>query len=93
MPIRKGSAVRHLLAVSALVLCSTFAWAGPDRPVTDDERTKLVAALTAEGCTGGRLKFDDDGYYEVDDAKCTDGHTYDFKFDRSYKMFEKDLEH
>ncbi len=85
--------MRHLLAISAFVLCSTAALAGPDRPVTDDEQAKLVAALTAQGCTGGRLQFDDDGYYEVDDAKCNDGRTYDFKFDRSYKMIEKDLEH
>ena len=62
-----------------------------DRPPTEDERTKLVAAMAAEGCSGGEMEFDDD-HYEVDDARCSDGRKYDLKFDRSFKLIEKELD-
>ena len=70
---------------------SLFAWwpaqAG-DRPLTDDERTKLVAAIAAAGCSGGQMEFDD-GLFEVDDARCSDGRSYDLKFDASFKLIAK----
>ena len=62
-----------------------------DRPVTEDERVKLTAAVAAQGCSGGKLEFDD-GKFEVDDAKCGDGKVYDLDFDASYKMIKKKLE-
>lgn len=34
----------------------------------------------------------DDGKFEVDDAKCSDGRTYDLDFDASFKLLEKDRE-
>jgi hypothetical protein len=77
-----------LAAVS--VLAATQARAD-DRPVTAEERTQLVAALQAQGCTGGKMEFDD-GKFEVDDAKCSDGRTYDLDFDTSFKLLKKDLE-
>ena len=57
-----------------LVLGGAPALAG--RAVTDDERAKLVSAVSAQGCSGGKMEFDD-GKYEVDDARCNDGKTYD----------------
>jgi hypothetical protein len=62
-----------------------------DRPVTAEERVQLVAALQAQGCTGGKMEFDD-GKFEVDNAKCSDGRTYDLDFDASFKLLKKDLE-
>jgi hypothetical protein len=62
-----------------------------DRPPTDEERARLSAAMQAEGCSGGWFEFDDDGY-EVDDARCGDGRTYDLKFDKSFKLIEKNLD-
>lgn len=62
-----------------------------DRPVTDQERTQLVAAMQAQGCTGGEMEFDD-GKFEVDDARCTDGKTYDLDFDASFKLIKKELD-
>jgi hypothetical protein len=59
------------------------AWAG--RPVTADERAKLSPAIAAEGCSGGKLEFDD-GKYEVDDAMCNDGQTYELKFDAGFRL-------
>lgn len=62
-----------------------------DRPVTAEEGAQLVAALQAQGCTGGKMEFDD-GKFEVDNAKCSDGRTYDLNFDASFKLLKKDLE-
>jgi hypothetical protein len=77
-----------LAAVS--VLAATQARAD-DRPVTAEESAQLVAALQAQGCTGGKMEFDD-GKFEVDNAKCSDGRTYDLDFDTSFKLLKKDLE-
>jgi hypothetical protein len=59
--------------------------------VTDDERAKLVAAVTAQGCSGGEMEFDD-GHYEIDDAKCNDGREYELKFDSAFKLISKKLD-
>lgn len=84
--------MRGFVVASSVIMMSCVGPALADRPVTDDERAKLEAALTAQGCTGGRLEFDD-GVFEVDDAQCNDGRIYDLKFDRSFKLLEKKLEH
>ena len=75
----------------ALILGVAGGAALADRPVTDQERTQLVAAMQAQGCTGGKMEFDD-GKFEVDDAKCSDGKTYDLKFDGAFKLIKKELE-
>ena len=31
-----------------------------DRPVTDAEHARLADALTAQGCTGGKMEWDED---------------------------------
>ena len=85
-----GDALR-LLAATALSLLVWNSALADDRPVTDDERAKLVAAMKAEGCSGGQMEFDD-GHYEVDDARCSDGRKYDLRFDRSFKLIEKELD-
>jgi len=46
--------VRVLFAAAFLVvLFQAPAWGG--RPVTEEERAKLVTALAAEGCSGGEM--------------------------------------
>lgn len=82
--------MRAFMIASAIVLVSTGALAA-DRPVTDEEKAKLDAALSAEGCTGGKLEFDD-GKFEVDDATCADGKKYDLDFDTNYKLIRKKLD-
>ena len=61
------------------------------RTVTDDERAKLVSAVSAQGCSGGKMEFDD-GKYEVDNARCNDGKTYDLDFNQSFQLLKKKLE-
>lgn len=76
-----------ILAISALPALAA------DRPVTEDERGKLVAAVQAEGCSGGKMEFDeDDQQFEVDDAVCADGKKYDIKFDLQMKLKCKNLD-
>jgi hypothetical protein len=82
--------MRRLLATLAVTtLTATGVLA--DRPVTEDERAKLVSILQAEGCTGGEMEFDD-GKFEIDDARCADGKEWDFEFDRNYKLIKKELD-
>jgi hypothetical protein len=39
------------------------------------------------------MEFDtDDNHFEVDDATCRDGRSYDLKFDASFNLIEKELE-
>ena len=81
------------LIVSIAVLAVSTLPALADRQVTEDERTKLVAAVQAEGCSGGKFEFDDDDQqFEVDDAVCADGKKYDLKFDAQMKLKRKNLD-
>ena len=81
--------MRVFVPASALALGLAAGSALADRPVTDQERTQLVTALQAQGCSGGEMEFDD-GKFEVDDARCSDGKKYDLDFDASFKLIKKD---
>lgn len=83
----------YLLIPAALVLFGAAPAMAKDRPVTDEERVKVVAAVAAESCEGGKMEYDiDDAHFEVDDARCSDGRRYDLKFDTSFKLIKKKLE-
>ena len=90
--------MRSIFTVPAVLLVSV-GLARPavakDRPVTDQERTKLEEAVKAAGCTGGKMEFDDDkatahpaGKFEVDDAMCGNL-KHDLVFDIDFKMLSK----
>lgn len=81
--------MRALAPAFALVFGLAGGAALADRAVTDQERTQLVAAMQAQGCSGGEMEFDD-GKFEVDDARCADGKKYDLDFDAAFKLLEKD---
>jgi hypothetical protein len=77
----------HLLLSAALL---AFAWGAAladDGALSADERTKLAAAVAAEGCSGGEMRFD--RRYEVDKAQCGEGRRYDLGFDASFKLISK----
>jgi len=81
-----------LISAAFVAIVAAPAWA-KDRPVTDDEGVKLVAAVTAQGCSGGKdMEFDDDGHYEVDDVRCGDSRKYDLEFDTAFKLTKKKLD-
>jgi len=81
------------LTLSIAVLAVSALPALADRQVNEDERAKLVAAVQAEGCSGGKLEMDeDDQQFEVDDAVCADGKKYDLKFDTQMRLKRKNLD-
>jgi hypothetical protein len=64
-----------------------------DRPVTTAEREKLVAAISAQGCNGGKMEWDDDDReFEIDDVRCGDGRRYDLTFDAQFVLKTKKLD-
>lgn len=79
------------LAFAAAVALFVFD-AQADRAVTAEEQASIEAALAAEGCSGGAYEYDDDdGGFDVDDARCADG-AYDFELSRDYGITERDRE-
>ena len=48
------------LIISMVSLAVAVLPALADRQVTEDERAKLVAAVQAEGCSGGKFEMDED---------------------------------
>jgi hypothetical protein len=92
--------MRRVMLASAILFLATGA-ALADRPVTDAERARLVEAVAAQGCSGGKMEFDtsntpagstQNGKFEVDDAICADGKKYDLDFDQAFKLLKKKLE-
>ena len=57
--------MRGILICSVLALSTGAAIA--DRPVTQQESEQLEAALKEQGCSGGKMEFDD-GKFDVDNA-------------------------
>jgi Peptidase propeptide and YPEB domain len=84
--------MRTLLASAALLAVAAFP-AKADRPVTEAQRAKLEQAVAAQGCTGGKMEWDeDDREFEVEDARCSDGHKYDLKFHADYTLKRKKMD-
>ncbi|MDA4846694.1 hypothetical protein [Hoeflea poritis] len=76
-----------LLSLAAFALMSFPALA--DRPVTDAERAKIDAALTAIGCTATDLEFDTgDNRYEVDNATCGGERGFDFELNTAFEFVD-----
>ena len=84
--------MRFVAPVLAIALGLAGGAALGGRPLTNQERSQVALSLQAHGCTGGSVQFGD-GRFEVDDAQCGDGKTYDLEFDRAYKLLKKVLEH
>ena len=75
----------RILLISVALLAIVTMSAKADRPVTDAERAKLMVAVVAQGCTGGKMEWDeDDRGFEVEDAMCNDGRKYELKFDADF---------
>lgn len=77
---------RILFATAAVLALSLPAFA--DTPLTGDEQKQAMAAAAAWGCEGGKWEKETEatGVFEVDDAKCKDGHNYDLKFNKDFKL-------
>jgi hypothetical protein len=83
--------MRHLVSIVFLIAIAFPAKA--DRALTDAERAKLVAAVAAQGCSGGEMEWDDDDrQFDVEEAVCADGQKYELKFDAEFKLIGKKLD-
>ena len=61
-----------------------------DREVSVPERAAVEAAVAAEGCSGGQIKFDQDArQFRVEGAKCADGQFYEILLDESYNPVDR----
>jgi len=84
--------MRFLVAIPFL-LAAVMPATAADRPLTEGERAKVMEAVQAQGCTGGKMEYDeDDRQFEVDDAVCADGKKYDLKFNAEFQFVRKNLD-
>jgi hypothetical protein len=84
--------MKPIVVVAALifVMPSAQGWA-EDRPPTAEERSQIEEVLRAEGfMRWDDIEWDDDGYWEVDDAVASDGREYDLKLDADFRIIERD---
>ncbi len=66
------------LAVAAALALYAANPAHADRDPTPEERTAVESQLRSLGFTSWeKIEWDDDGYWEIDDAVGTDGKEYD----------------
>ena len=68
----EGSAQRRKpmrRAIFLAILSMMVVPAQASRAVSDAERVKLVAAIAAQGCSGGKMVWDDT-HFEVDEVVC-----------------------
>lgn len=73
--------MKPIILAAPLALFATVAFA-QDRPPTADERTRIEAALKADGYqTWGTIELDDDRVWEVDDARDAEGREWDLELD------------
>jgi hypothetical protein len=83
--------MRFLIAIAFLIVAAAPGKAN-ERPVNEAERAKLTPAITAQGCSGGKMEWDEeDRHFEVDDAVC-DGRKYDLKFDQQHRLISKKVD-
>jgi len=77
---------RVLAAAAVFAFCSGAAFAD-DKP-TDDEVTKIKAAVAEWGCEGGSYEKESEGtgVFEAEDVKCKSGQ-YDFRLEKDFKVF------
>lgn len=87
--------LRLLAAIIAAILiaplASTPVSAGDD-DLTYRERSKLHHALRKIGCYSNDFEREDDGTYEVEDARCDDGREYELRFSRRFKLIGGELD-
>lgn len=80
--------VLHGVAAAAALLAASPAAA--DRPPTDAERAAIEEALRGLGYTAwGKIEFEDDGVWEVDDAIDASGKGFELILTPEFEVLEK----
>ncbi len=77
--------MKPIILAAPFALLATFSSApafADDRPPTAAERTRIEAALKANGYTAwGSIELDDERVWEVDDARDAEGKEWDLDLD------------
>jgi hypothetical protein len=76
------------LALALTLGCTAFAFAkdDDDDKISDADMAKVTAALADLGCKDPEgVKHEQEGIYEIDDAKCKMG-TMDIKLDKDFTV-------
>jgi hypothetical protein len=75
------------LALALTLGCTTFALAkDDDDKITEADMARVTAALADLGCKDPEgVKHEQEGIYEIDDAKCKMG-TMDIKLDKDFSV-------
>jgi hypothetical protein len=86
--LRRGG---RIMKRFGMFLTSGLLFCGPafaDEKPSDAEAAKIKATLSAWGCEGGSYEKEAEatGVFEIDDAKCKDGHQYDLKLDKDFNV-------
>ena len=77
--------------IATAIWAASFGAAQADRAPNAEERTAIEATLRGDGFTEWQEVELDDGKWEVDDARNSDGHKYDVDIDsKSYVILRKD---
>ena len=76
------------LIVPVFLAVSTPFLALADGPVSANDRASVVAAIAAEGCTGGHIERDDGGF-DVEHATCNGKANYDLRLTSGFKVVSK----
>ncbi len=85
--------MRTFFASVAVLAVAAFP-AKADHRVSKAERAKLEAAVAAQGCSGGKMEWDEDDHeFEVEDVRCNDGHIYELKFNSDFTLRSKKRDH
>jgi len=84
----------NLTLAFTLALTCTAATAGralADRAPNASELSQLEQVLSAEGFSSWEeIEWDDDGYWEVDDAVDTNGRQWDLRLNSDLNIIERD---
>ena len=79
--------ITEIFVVGTIVVIFTGTPALADRDPTPEERFQVEAELQYLGFTSwDDIDFDEDGYWEIEDARGADGHEYDLRL--SAETFE-----
>lgn len=80
--------MRKLLVLMSIPACLVSAAVLASPSLTMDQSSHLMAALDAQGCSGGNINVGESGF-EIVGADCG-GAVYDLVFDHEYRLMKKE---
>ncbi len=82
----------RIAAIAGAFAALPFSAAFADRAPNSEEQMILAEALEFQGFTSwGKVEWDDDGVWEVDDAVTSQGERRDIKLDRNFNVVSNQI--